>query len=119
VLSLPDCARRAKAGGNKYFVSNAPLDTSVQQLLLVAFSRWRIERCFEDDKGEVGLDHYEGRRYVGLKRHLLLSAVSYLFLARVRQELAGKKNRGCGGPGPYRGCQPGPLPRAPPPPPPP
>src|SRR5262249_6643709 len=85
----------------KYFVSNAPLDTSVQQLLLVAFSRWRIERCFEDDKGEVGLDHYEGRRYVGLKRHLLLSAVSYLFLARVRQELAGKKSGVDGVPGPY------------------
>jgi SRSO17 transposase len=87
----------------KYFVSNAPPDTSVQQLLLVAFSRWRIERCFEDDKGEVGLDHYEGRRYVGLKRHLLLSAVSYLFLARVRQELAGKKSGVDGVPGPYGG----------------
>ena len=55
-------------------------------LLLVAFSRWRVERCFEDDKSEIGLDQYEGRRYLGLKRHLILSAVSYLFLARVRQE---------------------------------
>jgi SRSO17 transposase len=67
----------------KYFISNAPEDTDVQTLLLVAFSRWRIERCFEDQKGEVGLDHYEGRRYPGLKRHLILSAVSFLFLARV------------------------------------
>jgi SRSO17 transposase len=48
----------------------------VATLLLVAFSRWRVERCFEDQKGEVGMDHYEGRRYVGLKRHLILSAVS-------------------------------------------
>src|SRR5947208_2902399 len=31
----------------KYFVSNAPEDADVQTLLLVAFSRWRIERCFE------------------------------------------------------------------------
>src|SRR5579871_2252566 len=75
----------------KFFVSNAPPETSVQRLLLVAFSRWRVERCFEDQKGEVGLDHYEGRRYLGLKRHLVLSAVSYLFLAQTRQELVGEK----------------------------
>jgi SRSO17 transposase len=70
----------------KYFVSNAPPQTGIGALLLVAFSRWRVERCFEDGKGEIGLDQYEGRRYLGLKRHLILSAVSYLFLARVRQE---------------------------------
>jgi SRSO17 transposase len=77
----------------KYFISNAPPGTSVQKLLLVAFSRWRIERCFEDGKGEVGLDHYEGRRYVGLQRHLIISAISYLFLARMRHEQAEKKSR--------------------------
>jgi SRSO17 transposase len=70
----------------KFFVSNAPVQTGVGALLLVAFSRWRVERCFEDGKSEIGLDQYEGRRYLGLKRHLILSAVSYLFLARVRQE---------------------------------
>jgi SRSO17 transposase len=70
----------------KFFVSNAPSQTSIGTLLLVAFSRWRVERCFEDDKSEIGLDQYEGRRYLGLKRHLILSAVSHLFLARVRQE---------------------------------
>ncbi len=75
----------------KFFVSNAAPETSIQTLLLVAFSRWRVERCFEDQKGEVGLDHYEGRRYLGLKRHLTISAVSYLFLARTRHELAGEK----------------------------
>jgi SRSO17 transposase len=70
----------------KFFVSNAPLATGIGALLLVAFSRWRVERCFQDDKSEIGLDQYEGRRYLGLKRHLVLSAVSYLFLAKVRQE---------------------------------
>jgi SRSO17 transposase len=74
----------------KFFVSNAPLATGTGVLLLVAFSRWRVERCFQDDKSELGLDQYEGRRYVGLQRHLLLSAVSYLFLARMRQEWGGK-----------------------------
>ena len=78
-------------GELKFFVSNAPPRTSVKTLLLVAFSRWRVERCFEDQKSEIGLDQYEGRRYLGLKRHLILSAVSYLFLARVRQEERGEK----------------------------
>ena len=77
----------------KYFISNAPPETPTSTLLLVAFSRWRVERCFQDDKGEVGLDHYEGRRYTGLKRHLILSAVSLLFLSRVNQQLR-KKKRG-------------------------
>ncbi len=76
----------------KFFVSNAPLGTPVQTMLLVGFSRWRVERCYEDQKGEVGLDHYEGRRYLGLKRHLIISAVSYLFLARMRQKFGGKKS---------------------------
>jgi len=76
----------------KYFVSNAPPETSVETLLLVGFSRWRVERCFEDQKQEIGLDQWEGRRYLGLKRHLILSCVSYLFLATVREQLRGKKS---------------------------
>lgn len=77
----------------KYFVSNAPPDTSVQVLLLVAFSRWRVERCFEDQKQEVGLDQWEGRRWLGLQRHLILTAISYLFLARTKEQLRGEKTR--------------------------
>jgi hypothetical protein len=88
----------------KFFVSNAPPGTAIQKMLLVGFSRWRVERCFEDQKGEVGLDQYEGRRYQGLKRHLILSAVSYLFLARTRQEFGGEKSRADGVPSAYRDC---------------
>ena len=73
----------------KFFLSNAPQNTSLETLLKVAFSRWRIERCFQDDKSYIGLDHFEGRRYPGLLRHLILSAVSLLFLARVRRCLLG------------------------------
>jgi SRSO17 transposase len=76
----------------KFFVSNGPTETRLETLLLVAFSRWRVERCFEDDKSEIGLDQYEGRRYLGLKRHLIISAVSYLFLARVRRHWGEKKS---------------------------
>jgi len=77
----------------KFFLSNAGPEVPVQTLLLVAFSRWRVERCFEDQKQEVGLDQWEGRRWLGLKRHLILTSVSYLFLARVRKELRGGKTR--------------------------
>lgn len=77
----------------KFFVAWAEPETTVAELLRPAFSRWPIERCFEDKKGELGLAHYEGRSWTGLKRHLALSAVSFLFLAQVQREL-GKKNPG-------------------------
>jgi len=69
----------------KFFLSNAPASTPVEVLLLVAFERWRIERMFEDSKGELGLDHFEVRRYCSLCRHLLLTCVSHLFLAEFCQ----------------------------------
>ena len=87
----------------KFFVSNAPAGTPVPRMLLVAFSRWRVERCFEDQKGEIGLDQYEGRRYRGLRRHLILSGISYLFLSRVRQEFGGEKPGADGVPGAHGG----------------
>jgi SRSO17 transposase len=70
----------------KYFVSNAPPETRLQTLLLVAFSRWHVERCFEDEKTELGFDHFEGRKYRGLIRHQALTAVSHLFLERIREQ---------------------------------
>lgn len=79
-------------GEIKYFLSNAPANTPVKKLLRVAFGRWHIERCFEDGKGEVGLDHWEGRRWIGLKRHLILTMVSYLFLAKTCHGLRGEKS---------------------------
>lgn len=86
----------------KFFVSNAPPETEVSIMLLVAFSRWRVERCFRDQKQEVGLDQWEGRRWLGLQRHLILTCVSYLFLARVREKLRGEKSRVDGMPSPHR-----------------
>jgi hypothetical protein len=65
----------------KYFLSNAPEATPVETLLLVAFSRWRIERLFEDSKTELGLDHFEVRKYPSIVRHLILTCISHLFLA--------------------------------------
>ena len=75
----------------KFFISNAPPKTRVALLLLVAFSRWRIERCFEDSKTELGFDHYEGRNYEGMMRHQTVTAVTYLFLTRTRERWRGEK----------------------------
>jgi SRSO17 transposase len=83
----------------KYFLSNAPQDTPTETLLLVAFSRWKIERMFEDGKGELGMNHFEVRKYLSLRRHLILSCVSYQFLAEFHQEHRGEKSRPDGLPG--------------------
>jgi len=83
-------ARNVLDGEVKYFLSNAPDDTPVEVLLHVAFSRWHIERIFQDGKGEVGLDHFEVRRYLPLIRHLVLSMVSFLFLMQQTQQLQKK-----------------------------
>jgi hypothetical protein len=75
----------------QYFVSNAPAETATAPLLLVGLTRWHVERCFEDGKSELGFDHWEGRSYLGLKRHQTVSAVSFLLLAETRHCLGGKK----------------------------
>jgi len=75
----------------KYFVSNVSPEKPTNQLLLVGLTRWHVERCFEDSKTELGFDHWEGRSYLGLKRHQIVSAVSLLMLAEVRHELRGEK----------------------------
>jgi SRSO17 transposase len=85
-------ARNVLDGELKFFVSNAGEGVSLAMLLLVAFQRWRVERCFEDQKQEVGLDCFEGRRYLGLKRHLIMTAISYLFLSKVCAEEREKKS---------------------------
>lgn len=80
-------ARNVLEEKTKYFFSNAPADTPLGTLLCVAFSRWHIERLFQEGKSEVGFDHFEGRTYTGLRRHIVLTAVSLLFLAKQRQRL--------------------------------
>jgi SRSO17 transposase len=86
----------------KYFISNGPEDTPVETLLKVAFSRWKIERMFEDGKSELGMDHFEVRKFRSIQRHLILSCVSYLFLAEFHQAHRGEKTEPDGLPGPHR-----------------
>jgi SRSO17 transposase len=84
-------ARNVLDGEVKYFLSNAAVDTPLEVLLHVAFSRWHIERVFEDGKGEIGMDHFEVRQYRSIMRHLVLSMVSFLFLMCETQRLQKKR----------------------------
>jgi hypothetical protein len=77
----------------KYFLSNAAPGTPIEPILHVAFSRWPIERCLEEEKTELGLSHFECRQYGAVLRHLLITQVSHLFLARECQRLRGEKSR--------------------------
>jgi SRSO17 transposase len=80
----------------KYFLSNAPPGVPLEIMLHVGFARWPIERCLEDEKSKLGLSDFEVRSYQSLCRHLYLTQVSHLFLARQRLRLAGEKS-GCHG----------------------
>ena len=84
----------------KFFLSNASQDTPLTTLLHVAFARWPVERCLEDKKSELGLSHFEVRKYQALTRHFLITLVSHLFLARQTERLRGEKSSHHAVPGP-------------------
>jgi SRSO17 transposase len=87
----------------KYFLSNALPGTPVEPLLHVAFARWPIERTLQDEKEELGLSHFEVRKYDSILRHLSVTQVSHLFVARQTQRLRGEKSRDHGLPSPRGG----------------
>ncbi len=95
-------------GEVKYFLSGTAGtgDVAAREMLRVGLSRWPVERCLEDEKTELGLSHFECRKYPAVLRHLLVTQVSHLFLARQCQRLRGEKRRELGGgdgvPGPHR-----------------
>jgi SRSO17 transposase len=86
-------AESVLTGETKYFLSNASAATPIATLMTVAFSRWNVERSFEDAKQEVGLGHFEVRTYQALQRHLAISMLSLLFLARATHVLRDEKKR--------------------------
>lgn len=76
-----------------YYLTYAPVGTSLAKLVEVAGSRWTIESGFEQAKGEVGLDQYEVRRYDAWYRHITLALLAHAYLVAVRARSAGKKTR--------------------------
>lgn len=88
----------------RYFLSNASGGVPLEVILHVGFSRWAVEQSLEEEKGELGLDQFEVRKYGAVLRHLRLTQLSHLFLSRQRQRLRGKKPGGDDLPG-ARGSQ--------------
>lgn len=71
----------------KYFLSNAPSDLSLDELARLSAMRWPVETAFEESKGELGLDHYETRSWLGWHHHMLLTFLAHHFLVRLRVQL--------------------------------
>ena len=74
----------------KFFLSNAPRDTPLQELVRLSALRWPIETTLQEAKGEIGMDHYELQTWRGWHHHMLQSFMAHLFLVRLR--LRFKKN---------------------------
>ena len=83
-------ARRsiAKPGELAYYVCFGSAGTTLEELVRVAGTRWAIEECFEEAKGQVGLDQYEVRRWDGWYRHITLAMLALAFLAATRHQAA-------------------------------
>jgi len=64
-----------------YYFVFAPSETTLETMVRVAGRRWSIEELFETAKGEVGLDQYEVRRWVGWYRHITLALLALAYLA--------------------------------------
>ena len=69
-----------------YYVCFGPADTTLEDLVWVAGTRWTIEECFEEAKGQVGLDQYEVRKWEGWYRHITLAMLAHAYLAVVRRQ---------------------------------
>jgi SRSO17 transposase len=71
-----------------YVLVFAPADTSLEEMVEAFGARWTVEQCFEEGKGEVGLDEYEVRSWHGWYRHVTLSmlALAFLTVLRARDE---------------------------------
>ncbi len=103
--------RRNRDGSEpRYYLSNAPEDTSLETLAYVGGSRWRIETEFETEKSDVGLDEYETRTWAGWHHHVALCLLGGAFLLSLQQAWGEKDAPGhetAGVPGGARDAAPG------------
>jgi SRSO17 transposase len=76
----------------KWFLVWDPLKDQLITWLHVAFARWPVENALQTEKSELGLSHFEVRKYQSLMRHFYITMVSHLFLARQTERLGGEKS---------------------------
>jgi SRSO17 transposase len=86
-------ARRSKSAPGKlaYYLAYAPPRTGLSTLVRVASTRYTIEQCIEEAKGETGLDQYEVRFWHSWYRHITLSMMAHAWLASLKLREQGKK----------------------------
>lgn len=72
----------------KFWLCNLPAGTRIAKIVNLAQMRWRVERDYEELKGELGLDHYEGRGWLGFHHHGALCIAAYAFLTAERARLS-------------------------------
>ena len=84
-------AKSAKADEVKYFVSNAPANVKIEDIIRAGLARWHVEKWFERAKQLAGFGQFEVRKYVGLMRHWLCSRIAMYFLAAQTTRLRGEK----------------------------
>jgi SRSO17 transposase len=81
--------RRSRRDGElAFYACSGPTSTSLVGLVRVAGVRWTIEDGFQQAKTEVGLDHYEVRRWPGWYRHITLALLAHAFLVVTRAKAA-------------------------------
>ena len=68
-----------------YWLSSLPADAEPERLARLARLRWKIELDYKQLKGELGLDHYEGRSWLGWHHHTALVSAAHGFLTLERQ----------------------------------
>ena len=69
-----------------YWLSDLPVDTPLRELVGLAKIRWRIEHDYRELKDGLGLDHFEGRSYLGWHRHVTLVALAQAFCTSLRYD---------------------------------
>jgi SRSO17 transposase len=74
------------------FICFCPSDTSLEELVSIAGTRWQIEQNFEELKGEVGLDHYEVRSYEGWHKHITLACLAHALLTVIKANIQSDAN---------------------------
>ena len=74
-----------------YFISNASTSTNLKTLIWLSGMRWAIEQCFEEAKTELGMDHYEVRKFMGWHHHMLTCMLAHFFLWHLKIRM-GKKS---------------------------
>jgi SRSO17 transposase len=87
---------RRSTGEQKYYVSNLPADATLKMLAATIKARWVCEQAHQQLKEELGLDHFEGRSWIGLHRHALMTMIAYAFLQSRRLKAAGRKKKSRG-----------------------